>query len=207
MATTWKPDTTTCKLADRVRCTGTIKGGKRKGERCTQPRVGGEHGTVCRLHGGAAPQVVNAAERRRQFAAAVELADTLGMPREIDPHAALLEEIYRTAGHVDWLEQLVHSLERGELKQYTYDDEGRQWEKPAIWYDLYERERKHLVTVCAKAIAAGVAERQVRLAEEQGSLIVKLLRGVLDDLGLADDPDARQVVARHLRLIDGGAAA
>jgi hypothetical protein len=53
---------------------------------------------------------------------------------------------------------------------------------PSIWYELYAREREHLVKVCAAALRAGVEERRVRLAEAQGDLVVALLRRVLDAL-------------------------
>lgn len=201
---TWIPDARPCPVPDDRRCRGTVKNGVDKGRRCRKPSW---PAPVCRTHGGAAPQVIAMAERRRAHAAATEAVEALGLPRNIDPHAALLEEVHRTAGHVTWLGELIQSLERADLKQYTHDEDGRQWERPSVWYELYKTERAHLVQVCAKAIAAGVAERQVRLAEEQGTLIVKLLRGVLDDLGLGDDRHAREVVARHLRSIDGGAAA
>lgn len=42
-----------------ARCTATSK---QRGEQCKQPAIHG--GTVCRFHGGAAPQVIAAAERR-----------------------------------------------------------------------------------------------------------------------------------------------
>lgn len=45
-----------------VRCNGTVKNGPRKGEQCPRPSIRG--GTVCREHGGAAPQTKEAAARR-----------------------------------------------------------------------------------------------------------------------------------------------
>lgn len=102
---------------------------------------------------------------------------TFGLPREIDPQTALLEEVHRTAGHVAYLGQVVADLEHDEL---THDSiVGK---SPSVWLGMYERERAHLVKVAATCISAGIAERQVRLAEEQGKQLAGVLRGVLGDV-------------------------
>lgn len=64
-------------------------------------------------------------------------------------------------------------------------------------------ERDRCANFAAKAIAAGLAERQVRLAEQQAALIVGVIRGVLGDLNLSPDQAALvgEVVPRHLRAI------
>jgi hypothetical protein len=49
------------------------------------------------LHGGAGPQVQRKAEERLRREAAERGVATLGLPREVAPHEALLEEVYRTA--------------------------------------------------------------------------------------------------------------
>lgn len=70
--------------------------------------------------------------------------------------------------------------------------------------DLEAQERDRCAGFAAKAIAAGLAERQVRLAEQQGALIAELIRKVIDDpdLGLTAQQrrSAGQIAARHLRL-------
>jgi hypothetical protein len=79
---------------------------------------------------------------------------------------------------------------------------------PSIWLDLYDRERRHLLAVCAAAIKAGVEERRVRLAEQQGELVAGAIRAILADLRLTAEQQARvaEVVPRHLRVLAGGAA-
>ena len=92
-----------------VKCRGT----NRDGGPCKNPPING--GTVCRMHGGGSPQARAAAEKRlAEAAAAKELAagvKTLGLPVDIDPGKALLDEIHWTAGHVQWLRQKVQELE------------------------------------------------------------------------------------------------
>lgn len=77
---------------------------------------------------------------------------------------------------------------------------------PSIWLDLYDRERRHLLAVCAAAIKAGVEERRVRLAEQQGELVAEAIRRILDALNLTPEQQTLvgTVVPAQLRLIAGG---
>jgi hypothetical protein len=77
---------------------------------------------------------------------------------------------------------------------------------PNVWYELYSRERDRLIKVCSEAIRAGIDERRVQLAEQQGALVAEAIRRILDDLGLTAEQTARvgEIVPRHLRAIAGG---
>lgn len=199
-------------------CTGHVKASSperahRKGMPCTKAPVRG--GTVCASHGGNAGQVRAAGQRRQQEAAAERAVATLGLSRTIDPSEALLEEVWRTAGHVDWLAQRVRDLEQDDMTWGTRrvktggDDAGTTQEAgPPVWYELYARERAHLVKVCAEAIKAGIEERRVRLAEQQGALLADVIRRILADLDLTASQQllVGEVVPRHLRAIAGGGA-
>lgn len=69
--------------------------------------------------------------------------------------------------------------------------------------DLESKERDRCASFAAKAVAAGLAERTVRLAERQGELIVQVLTAVFAELGLSEDQleVAPDVIARHLTLV------
>ncbi|HEY6793394.1 MAG TPA: hypothetical protein VI248_01785 [Kineosporiaceae bacterium] len=145
--------------------------------------------------------------------------ETFGRPVEIDPADALLQEVHRTAGHVAWLAEQVRALDsqaltRGtrsvQVSEKTGFQAGITTTKEAgpqvdLWLELYFRERQHLVKVCAAALAAGVEERRVRLAEQQGGLLASVIRAVLDDLQLSEVQRAMvaEVVPRHLRAVAG----
>lgn len=173
---------------------------RRDGTQCRNHAIRGAH--VCRMHGGTAPQTRAAAKRRLDEQKAVEQVRVLGLPRDVDPHIALLEEVHRTAGHVAYLNSMIGDFDSdAELKQYTRDKGGLTWEKPAVWVEIYQHERTHLARVCKAALDAGVAERQVRLAEQQGQLLAKVIQGVLSDLGVADHPGVGPVVRKHLELV------
>lgn len=175
------------------------------------PRRGESH---CRQCGGNAPQVRRAAERRIQNAAVEQAVRTLGLPRDIAPAEALLEEVQWTAGHVAWLRQRVQEIEHAVLVWGVTDQvdktatefPGRdttEAARPNVWLVLYQQERKHLVDVCKAALQAGVEERRVRLAEQQGEVLVGVIRAVLADLDLTAEQAARvpEVVPRHLRAV------
>lgn len=173
--------------AKRPLCPGHTKAGKPCG------RVAG-YGTshlgygLCKFHGGASPGGIKQGHRLAAEAAVV----TFGLPVDINPHEALLEEISRTAGHVHWLGNRIAELEPNALviglksiKVETGDKSGKTTETAAsinVWLELYHRERRHLVEVCRVALAAGVEERMVQLAENDGRRIVAVLLSGFDAL-------------------------
>jgi nucleotide-binding universal stress UspA family protein len=192
------------------RCTATAKS---TGQRCGRAPVPGA--TVCKIHGGGSPRVRAAARRRLDLAAAQQAVVTLGLPRDITPTDALLEEVRWTAGHVDWLRQRIQELEKADMTWGVVrvkdggDDRGTTEQAgPPVWYQLYERERTHLVKVCAAAIGAGIEERRVRLAEQQGALVAEAIRRILSrlDLTAAQQLLVGEVVPAELRALAGGAA-
>jgi hypothetical protein len=151
----------------------------------------------CRLHGGSTP----AQKKGVAVEVAKEAVAVFGLPRDIDPHAALLEELCRTAGHVSWLGEQVQSLEEGEM----YGPVGSETyprAEPHVWIRLYQGERKHLTDVAAACVKAGIEERRVTLAEQQGMMIAQVLRGVLGELGIAFE-QAQPLLRKHLAVMEG----
>ena len=156
---------------------------------------------VCRMHGGTAPQAIAAAERRREEAEAVRAVHALGLPRDVDPHTALLEELHRTAGLVATYEALVVNDGVGGLVVTTMFGP-----KPSGWVQELRKERKHLADVAAACVRAGVDAARTQLAEQQGLLLVEVIKGIVGDLGHDPAaPDVREVVGRRLRLVAGPA--
>lgn len=228
-------------------CTGHSKTTKRP---CTAPPMRGQD--VCRMHGGAARQNRAAGQRRVAEQAAERAVRTLGLPVDITPTDALLEEVRWTAGHVAWLREKVQELRPKTDPAVDPDDDGEAelpsrhpdharhgltWGTtqvvhkrsgefpgtdtteaagPSVWYELYHRERQHLVVVSQAAIRAGVEERRVRLAEQQGQIAVELIRRILDALyaalvasGISEDllraawaAAVEEVVPREIRAMD-----
>lgn len=168
----------------------------------------------CKRHGGSTPL----AQRGAQIAEAAKQVEKYGLSIEVDPHTALIEELERTAGHVAWLRIKVDEVaNRGNGDSELVGPVGTEGPtetgayshpsiEPNIWLKLYMEERKHLIKIATSCIAAGIEERRVQLAEQQGELMARVIKGILEDLGVADDPKAGKVVRKHLTLIQGEAA-
>lgn len=200
----------------------TICGAKNKQEKpCGLSPAAGA--TRCGRHGGNSPQAKKAAERRVAEEKAKKVLErgvrTLGLPVDIDPGKALLDEIHWTAGHVQWLRGKVRDLEDDELvwgREKHEDGVGPQGavdvttEKagPSVWYELYLKERDHLTKTCALALKAGIEERKVKLAESQGALVAEAIRRILAALNLSPAQQAMvpEIVPQQLRLLAGGNA-
>jgi hypothetical protein len=145
---------------------------------------------------------------------AMQQAQFLGRPVPTDPHTALLEEIQRSAGIVEWLRnKLVEMAEELESDWSDGDIDNPirganrlliQWnpkmgQQPSAWWVLYQEERQHLVRTCAAAIKAGVAERRVAIAEQQGALIVMMFQAFIHDTRLALTPEQIMVAPKLIR--------
>lgn len=165
----------------------------RAGNPCGQRPMTGQR--VCKMHGGKSPQAMSAAERRLLERQAVLAVETFGLPREVDPHTALLEELHRTAGAVQWLGAVVADLDQDVAPSST-------------WVEVWQDERDRLVKVAKACVDVGIEERRVRLAEQAGAQLAAVVRAVLDRLQLSDEQRvlALAVVPEEFRRLGDGSA-
>ncbi len=172
-------------------------GHRKDGSPCSGPAVRGAD--KCRMHLGrkAGPVIAEALAEE----AARKAVITFGLPRDISPTDALLEEVRWTAGHVAWLREQVQALEAEALtwgKTEQADIQASEFggtnttyaAKPNLWLELYYRERRHLVDVTKAAITAGIEERRVRLEEAKGQLVAGIIRKITGRLGLSAEQAA-----------------
>lgn len=157
-----------------VPCAGTSK--TRVGEPCdtcvTRPK------TVCRFHGGAAPQVRAAVESRRSSQRAERAVAEFALARDIEPQRALLEALHRWAGVVAYLGGVIGDFTSDDdLKQLSRGSE--QFERPAVWVELYNTGLREMAKVAKACLDAGIDERRIALAEEHGRTLDGVLRRVL----------------------------
>jgi len=192
------------------RCTATSK---QTGQRCRAWPPPGS--TVCRWHGGAAPQVVAAAVRRLQAAEARADLERLGVAIETTPLEALEALLWEAAGNVAVLRAMVHELPRAELYGPKFapgvihraqGDAGvipvaetapRELTAiPHVLVVMYDAERDRLAAIARACAALGLDERRVRLAEAAADRLFAAVGRALDRAGL----DADQAQAVRLSL-------
>ena len=192
---------------------------KSTGKPCQrQAGAGTDHPGVgrCSRHGGSSPQA--------QLSGVVELgrrrAMVMGLPAPADPAEAILEMLALARGEVIYATEQIAALHddqavgpvttitRRPLKEEKGAEslditvEEIQHGPPAlhIWIRVRREAMDRVVQYSATALRAGVEERRIKLAEQQGQLLADVIRGVLADLGVDQHPDARRVVRRHLEL-------
>ena len=169
---------------------------KKNGETCRAfAGQGTDHLGIgrCKFHGGST--------RNHRLRATVVQAQRdmikFGAAFEIHPHEALLRMLHLAAGHVAWLR-----VEIGELDDLS-GDEGR------ILTTLYGEERDRVAKVAKACLDAGVAERQVAIAEQYGAQLADVLRAIFSDpeLGLSASQRAAlpSVAARYLHHLEAPA--
>ena len=179
-------------------CTGTTVSGRR----CQKAPIAGA--MVCRLHGGAAPQVKAKAAVRAEL-----MHWGLDAPT-VDPGETLLKLVSQSSARAERyaveLEELAseHDTLRDALIRDIHGEFGPVGEYARGLVTLEAQERERCANWCVKAIAAGLAERTVRLAERQGALIADVLRSVMSDPTLGLSAEQRQVmpdvIRRHLQI-------
>lgn len=187
--------------------------GKKAGDPCRNAPIKGS--TTCRKHGSAAKQVREKAKQRVAEEKARHDVALFAARRDIHPADALLELVQWTAGEVDYWRQRVRDIERDDLTWGVTkvkdggDDRGTTSEaKEHIAYAMAKDASDRLAKYAAAALKAGVEERRVRLAEQQGALVADVIRAILADLNLTKKQQGLvgTVVPRHLRALTGGAA-
>lgn len=220
------------------------KGRTRSGKPCGNGPVTGA--TVCKMHGGNAPQVRKKAIVRRELAewglgdSTIDPGETLlrlvsQSAARADLYSKLLSEAYdaaerlRTAHEAQKVFETADDLD-GEpaAMQVARDDLNRIFTSGGVaalvgntygdsktggiyatgeairgLAKLEAEERDRCASMAAKAVAAGLAERTVKLAERQGELIAQVLMAVFDDLDLTDGQRevAPNVIRRHLAAL------
>ena len=124
----------------------------------------------------------------------------------ITPEDAILQELARTAGHVNWLRTKMDEIETEFGQNSALQQSTKLGRTPAVWVELYQKERAHLVSVAKTASTMGIQERQIQLAEEQGRLLADVLRNFLADPQLGLTPEQKvltpEIMRRHIAAIE-----
>ena len=179
-----------------------------RGAICGKPAGWGtpyRHGR-CKLHGGASSTHLKAAQQR-EADRAVEL---FGLPREVEPHEALLEEAWqRPATSSGWAAWSAASNQiswcTASPRRFSSGTAPAPSRHALLSMGGSSSTRRSATSSSGwrAAIDTGVAERQVRLAEEQAQRLAHVIRAILTDLG-HDLADENFPTAVWRQLIEGG---
>lgn len=199
-----EPDTGKPKCGSRL--------SKGKPGRCRRPAGWGTDHVgfgSCKLHGGS----TQSGRKSAQIKIAKAEVERLKLPKDVDPHEALLDELRRSLSWVLYLEEQVGDLAEPDLTwgqtrwKSGGEDRGRTYEsKPHALYEMYVRERKAYLEAAKACANAGVELRRVQIAEEQGRLLFSAINQILEALDLTPEQSNRvpEVVPRVLRAVTAG---
>jgi len=146
----------------------------------------------CKFHGG------NSSNHQRN-AIMQEAVHFMGAPKDINPLDAIIWCIRITAGEVEWLSVQIAKIDEEEWIEHTAL--GKQMH---VLQRTRSDAQDRLVRYSAQAIQLGLAERAIRLAEQFGATIARLLEGVAKDLSLNSDQREMwpRIVRKHLILLE-----
>lgn len=197
---------------DPRRCTAKAN---RTGERCARKAMIGL--TVCATHGGRAKRAKEKSARAKAALKVSEQLETLGVPVAVDPGVALLELIGQKYAEVHWLRgrvqgvdpaSLVWGVVKREEGEGAFGPTSSRVESSAAnaWWQLLRSAEDQLAKYCQMALSAGVEERRIRLAEEQGTLLASVIHRILGGLNLSVEQQSLVgvVVPRELRALSRG---
>ncbi|MGV9427066.1 hypothetical protein ACWDO7_22620 [Streptomyces sp. NPDC003656] len=185
---------------EKRRCTAHKKGpGGEKGERCKAWALKGQ--SVCRVHGGNAPQNLAAAERRiteerleKETRRALAILD---VPPVDNPLTALSQ----LAGQVvAWKDALAERVNQLEQIRYTDDKRAEQLRSEVA---LYERAMDRCVNVLGTIGRLRIDERLAAISEQQAAVVIGAIEAALAHAGVTGEAAsaAKGVAARHLRAV------
>lgn len=185
-------------MDDSRRCTGISS---RSGKRCKKAAIKG--GTVCATHGGAAPQVRAAAERREVERQTLAEAQRMVAKDESNKHPIehLVDSMALASMQVMVWGDIVADLDDpdkpGELLTYS-KAHGAQLHPFVSERDAWVDRKAKYADMCLKA---NVAEREIQLTEQQAASARRAFEAAMSAIHLsnAEKQEARRAYADDLR--------
>jgi hypothetical protein len=183
-------------------CKATAKG---SGERCRRAPIAG--GSVCRVHGGAAPQVKAKAER--ELAAKAVTADAMAVLalEGLEPVESPLEALAALAAESLAMKSALAA--RVNALDSMTNTSGQGVESVKVEVALYERALDRGARFLDMLAKAGFEERRTALEEAEALMIAQVLANTVNKLELDDGKKALaiQIVQAELKALGSSPAA
>ena len=190
-------------MPDPAKCTAKSS---RTGRPCQKLPIKGS--TVCRTHGGSAPQVIKAAERRTEVEQAQKrlaaLVATMPGTGSADPQEIIVKLLHDSQMVcAAYRLMLVEDPAAKILVEVSYGVQGVRLEQHPVAL-LWDKERDRLAKIAVDAAKIGIAERTVRLQESQVAEFAGIVERALARAGLsaAERLKVGQAMAAEMRLMD-----
>lgn len=170
---------------------------KRNGQPCGQSRMSGQF--VCRMHGGNGKEALERGQQRQALTRIQELV-MFNADDDEPVEVGLLREVRWSSQVAQALGEAVAALQTDDLTQ-----SGRESRRLNVLIEAWTNERKLHAQLAKMALDAGIAQRQIELAEQQAAQVVHLFVAVLSDPRLALTAESitlgKQVAAEHMRAL------
>jgi len=167
---------------------------------CTNSPVAGAD--VCRMHGGAAPQVkAKAQERIAEEKARRRLGQLEAVLGSVEPVTNPLLELSKLAGEaIRWKQIIAERV--AELQQLRYEDlKGAEQMRAEI--AIFERSLDRCSTILTSIVRLNIDERLATITDRQGHILAGVITSVLEQLDLGDQLDrVRELIAVELERLD-----
>lgn len=165
-----------------------------RGKPCQQPAgLGTDHPGMgpCFVHGGRLESVTKHWNMKKAQRKMQEHMAIFGAPINITPEEAIIQELHRTAGIVNWLEQKITQVANEQNENAALTQSTKAGQMASVWMDMFQKERDRLATISKTAAGMGIAQRQIQIAEEQGKMLASVIQRLLDHPALQLTPAQR----------------
>ena len=179
------------------RCKATSKG---TGQPCKLPPMRGQ--TVCRKHGGGAPQARAAAAQRLAAQAIEKKASAVLAHEGLEPVADPLRELGKLASSAQAFQDALGARLNALNDVEAMDNKNAPHTRAVA--ELYERALDRTGKFLDMLVRHGYTERQIAISEQEALLVGGIIRRVLAALGLTPEQQkqGQALLAEEFRTLE-----
>jgi hypothetical protein len=159
----------------------------------------------CNLHGGATPSHERAGARALAERDARSFLANEGVAPVTDPLGALFDHVAQVKAFYEFVRDKVGGLDVDAWENVPGEDNDGRMAQLSVYVGLLERAQERTQRALAELVKLGLEERLVRITERQAEMIVRVIDGALEAVGMSDEQRslARAEVPRRLEEMSG----